>query len=116
MLVVLTAVVVVTRLTGLAGAGAMFGTAATCTPGTAVGLAVLAGTAAPVPGLAGAEPAILFKSPRFLVNSATRVEASLASLSLAILSSAAALLETAPLDKVSLSGIAATAERSSTLA
>ena len=52
----------------------------------------------------------------FFDNSATRVVASLACLSLAILSSAAVLLCKAPLDNVSLSGVTAAPARSSTLA
>ena len=63
-----------------------------------------------------AVPAALFRSPIFFASSATRSEASLACRSIAILSSAAALLCTAPFDKVSLSGAAGAGARSSTRA
>src|SRR2546426_2459723 len=60
----------------------------------------------------------LLRSLMFLDSSATRLDASLACLSLAILSSAvvAALPWTAPLESVSLSGVALAGARSSTLA
>ncbi len=82
------------RLGTLAGAG-------TATPGAFAALAA---------GAAAGAPPSLFSSLMFLDSSATRVEASLAWRSLAILSSAAvgaALPWTAPLERVSLSGVAA---------
>ena len=92
-------------------------------PGPLAAEAAAAGTAGPtevagaaaVTGAAGVA-AIRLRSPIFLESSATRVDASLLCLSLAILSSAAAWLCRAPLERVSLSGVAATAARSSTLA
>ena len=102
-------------------------TAAATGAGTTAGLSIgnpgvlaadAAGAAAAAAGaadVAGA-PAILFKSPMFFDNSATRVVASLACLSLAILSSVAVLPCKAPLDNVSLSGVTAAPARSSTLA
>ena len=58
----------------------------------------------------------LFKSLIFFDNSATRLDACAACLSLTILSSAAALLWTAPFDNVNLSGVAVAGARSSTFA
>ena len=90
-LAVLTTAVGVTTARGMVGGGAViFGLAATCTPGTTGILPALAGVVATAAG-AGDTPAILFKSPIFFVSSATRLVASLACFSLAILSSAAAL-------------------------
>ena len=80
------------------------------------GFAVADATAAGVPVTEGVTPASLFNSLMFLASSATRLEASLACLSVAILSSAAALPCKAPFDSVNLSGTAAVGARSSNLA
>ena len=116
-------VVVLVSATGLAALAAVSGaeTAGADNAGAAGrvkpgSFAVADATAAGVPGAAGVTPAILFRSPMFLASSATRLEASLACLSLAILSSAAALPCKAPFDSVNLSGTAAAEARSSTLA
>ncbi len=101
-------------------AGAAADAAVAGVAGSAPGLvtatpAALAAAAAPVAAPAGA-PASLFRSLIFLDSSATRSEAALAWRSLAIWSSAAGLPCTAPLDRVSLSGVAVVGARSSTLA
>lgn len=99
---------------GAAGAAADAGLTALAAP-TGSAIAGLAALAPPVTG-ALAVPR-RFRSAMFLFSSATREAASLAARSRAILSSTAGALPcTAPLDRVSLSGVAAPGFFSSTLA
>ena len=103
---VIVGAVVTPAMPGLAllgAAGAMLGIvgveiaglaiAGICTPGitgATGGFAPVADDAVEVDVAPGTVPATLFKSPRFLVSSATLLDASLACLSFTILSSAAA--------------------------
>ena len=99
---------------GAAGAVGVAGTAGVCTATPAGALAAPAAAGAALLPAAADAALSLFRSVMFLDNSAIRVAASLACLSLATCSSAAFWPLTEPLDSVSLSGAAVAGFLSST--
>ena len=99
---------------GAAGVVGVAGTAGVCTATPAGALAAPAAAGAALLPAAADAALSLFRSVMFLDNSAIRVAASLACLSLATCSSAAFWPLTEPLDRVSLSGAAVAGFLSST--